>query len=159
MVGVWVLFSALIMHSMSCLSLAIHQHGVVEQVQLISHVGIIASGGLLLKVHAFTNVKNLVNLLAWSVWAMRWTTLLCVAIISPFDMLVCAFRQEMCLCHCWDILCSWILDVWLTRRYSFYSGPYILCVSEFQGLGDLCVKDAWGLLEGIGQLVVDLFIC
>lgn len=76
------------MHSLSSLSLAMHIHGVVVDVQLISQVGIVASSGLLLKVAAFASVKNLVNLLGCSAWAMRWTALLCLAILSP---LMCWF--------------------------------------------------------------------
>ena len=45
---------------------------------------IVWSGGWLLKLLALVNVKNLVFLLACSVWVIRWTALLCLVILSPF---------------------------------------------------------------------------
>ena len=42
------------------------------------------SGVLLLIFHALVSVKNLVYLLAWSVWVMKCTVLLCRAILRPF---------------------------------------------------------------------------
>lgn len=76
------------MHSLSRLILAMHMHGVVVDVQLISQVGIVASSGLLLNVPALASVKNL-DLLGCSIWAMRWTALVCLAILNP---LMCWFR-------------------------------------------------------------------
>jgi hypothetical protein len=63
-------------------------HGIMMDVQLISQAGIVASNGLLLKVPAFTSLKNLINLLRCNAWGMRWTALLCLAILSP---LMCWF--------------------------------------------------------------------
>ena len=51
---------------------------------LRTHSGIVCSDGLLLKVHALVSVKNLVFLLACSVWVMRYNSLLCCAILMPF---------------------------------------------------------------------------
>jgi hypothetical protein len=81
-VGVWLW--APIMHNMSGFSLAWHWHFVCEHVHVRSHSGIVLSGGWLLWLPALANVKNLVFLLACSVWVIRWTALLCLAIRSPF---------------------------------------------------------------------------
>jgi hypothetical protein len=53
-------------------------------VHLSSHSRIIKLGGLLLKFHALISVRNLVNLLACSVWAMRCITMLWHDILRPF---------------------------------------------------------------------------
>ena len=59
-IGVCVWFGAPIMQRMSGLSLAWHWQANCEHVHLRSHSRIVCSGGLLLKVHALVNVKNLV---------------------------------------------------------------------------------------------------
>ena len=64
------------MHKMFGLSFAWHGHGVCAQVHMSSHSGIVESGGLLLQCPTLISMKNWVNLLACSVWAMRRTTLL-----------------------------------------------------------------------------------
>jgi hypothetical protein len=82
-IGGCVCFGAPITHRMFGLSLAWHWHGFGWQVHWSSHSGIVCSCGWLLKCHAFVSVKNLVFLLACSVWVIRWTALLCRAILSP----------------------------------------------------------------------------
>ena len=51
---------------------------------LRSQFGIICYGGLFLRVPTLVSVKNRVLLLAYSVWMMRCTTLLCRVILRPF---------------------------------------------------------------------------
>ena len=88
-VGDW--FWAPIMHSMSGFSLAWHWHCGCEHVHARSHrslnprsqSGTVLSCGWLLRVPALVSVKNFVFLLACSVWVIRWTALLCRAILSP----------------------------------------------------------------------------
>ena len=70
-IGVCVWFKAPIMQRMSGLSLAWHWQSDYEHVHLRSHSRVACFGGLLLKVLALVNVKNLVFLLAFSVWVMR----------------------------------------------------------------------------------------
>ena len=65
--GVFIWFGASIMHRMSGLSFAWHLHVVFVHVHLRSHLGIVESGGLLLKLHALVSVKKCVDLLACSV--------------------------------------------------------------------------------------------
>lgn len=50
-------------------------------------------GHLLLMVSILINVRNLVRLLACTVWAMRCIALLCLPICRP--LLVCAFGEEV----------------------------------------------------------------
>ena len=83
-IGSVVWFGAPIMHKMSGLSLAWHWQGDWEHVHCKSHPGTVCSCGWLLILPEFTLVKNRVCLLACSVWVIRWTTLLCRAILSPF---------------------------------------------------------------------------
>ena len=83
-IGSVIWFGAPIMHKMSSLSLAWHWQGVWEHVHCNSHSGTVCSCGWLLILPAFTLVKNRVCLFASSVWVIRWTALLCRAILSPF---------------------------------------------------------------------------
>jgi hypothetical protein len=82
--GICVWFGAPIMHRMSGLSLAWHWHGFWRHVHCSSHFGIVCSCGWLLLWPALIRVRNLVFLFACSVWEIRCTTLLCLAILSPF---------------------------------------------------------------------------
>ena len=81
-VGVWL--GAPMMHNMSGLNLAWHWHAPWVHVHLRSHYGIVWSEGWLYILQALGKVKNLVFLFACMVWVMRWTALLCLAILSPF---------------------------------------------------------------------------
>ena len=83
-IGVCVWLGALIMHRMLGLSLASHLHGICWHEHLMSQSWIVCFGALLLSFHALVSVKNHVLLLAWSVWVMTCTTLLCRAILRPF---------------------------------------------------------------------------
>ena len=83
-IGVCVWFGAPIMHIMSGLSLAWHWHFLSEHVLARSQSGTVSSGGWLLWLHALVNVKNMMFLLACSIWVIKWTTLLCFVILSPF---------------------------------------------------------------------------
>ena len=82
--GVCVWFGASIMQRMSGLCLAWHWHGFWWHVHWSSYSGIVCSCGWLLRLHALARVKNMVFLFACGVLAMRWTALLCLAILSPF---------------------------------------------------------------------------
>ena len=66
--GVCVWFGAPNMHRISGLNLAWHWHVVYGHVHLRNHSGIVCSSGLLLRLHVLVSVKNLVCLLACSVW-------------------------------------------------------------------------------------------
>ena len=81
-VCVW--FGTLMMHNMYGLSLAWHWHILCGHVHLRSHYGIVWFGGWLIRLQALVKVKNWVFSLAYSVWVMRWTALLCLAIHCPF---------------------------------------------------------------------------
>ena len=89
-IGVWVWFGALIMHRMLCFSFAWHWHDTCVQVHLSSCFGIVESDGFLSNFLPFINVKNHVDLLASSVWAMRCTALLWPDILRP---LMCWFSH------------------------------------------------------------------
>lgn len=62
------------MQIVSSLSLAMHWHGLLLQLHARSHFGIVEYSCLLLHVHAFVSVKNLVLLLACSICVMECTT-------------------------------------------------------------------------------------
>ena len=79
---VW--FGASIMHRISGFSLVGHWHGFWWHVHWSSHFGTVCSCGWLLMWPALVKVRNLVFLFAWSVWEMRCTAMLCLAIPSPF---------------------------------------------------------------------------
>ena len=72
-IGVCIWLGAPIMHSMFSLSLAWHWHICCGHVHVRSHSGTVWSGGWLFRLPALVKVKNLVCLLACSVWVMRWT--------------------------------------------------------------------------------------
>ena len=82
--GSCIWFGAPITHRMSSLSLVWHWHGFWWHVHWSSQFGIVCSCGWLSRWHALVRVRNLVFLLAFSVWVMRCTALLCLAILSPF---------------------------------------------------------------------------
>ena len=71
-------------------------------IEFVFDSGVVESGGLLLKLFALVNVKNRVDLLACSVWAMRCIALLWRDILRPF---MCGFSHvergglATCLCH------------------------------------------------------------
>jgi hypothetical protein len=83
-IGKVIWFGAPIMHRMSCLSLVWQWHGLWGHAHCSSQSGIVCSCGRLLRWPALTMVRNLVFLLACRVWVIRCTTLLCLAILSPF---------------------------------------------------------------------------
>ena len=97
------------MHRISGLSLAWHWHVVCGHVHLRDHSNIVCSGGWFLRLAALVSVKNLVCLLACSVWVMRWSALLCLAILRPFKYGYSHVdkRWAKCLCHCGGTWCSW----------------------------------------------------
>ena len=70
-IGSVIWFGAPIRHRMSGLSLAWHWQGGWEHVHCKSHSGTVCACGWLLIFPAFTLVKNLVCLLACSVWVIR----------------------------------------------------------------------------------------
>ena len=82
--GVCVWLGAPIMHTMYGLSLAWQLHGACWHEHLISQSGIVCSCVVLLKFPALVSVKYWVFLLAWSVWVIRCTAMLCLAILNPF---------------------------------------------------------------------------
>ena len=83
-IGVCVWLGAPIMHKMFGLSLAWQLHGICWHEHLISQSGIVCSGVMLLSFPALVSVKYQVFVLAWSVWVMRCTALLCLAIFNNF---------------------------------------------------------------------------
>ena len=100
-IGVCIWFMAPIMDRMYGLNFAWHWHVVCVHVHLRSHSGIVELGGLLLKLLALVNVKNMVDLLACSVWVTRCTALLWRDILRPS---MCGSHMliggvAMCLCH------------------------------------------------------------
>lgn len=118
------------------------------RVQESNHSGIIEFGGLLLMVPAFANAKNLWNLLACSVLTIWCTALLCLAIRSPFNVLVCTHEEEVWLYvfHCSDTMYN--EGEW--SKYVFQKNSHLLCVTKFKCLDDLCIKYAGRLPKGIG---------
>ena len=83
-IGICAWLGAPIMHRMSCLSLAWQLHGICWREHLISQSGIVCYGIMLLSFPVLVSVKYRVFLLAWSLWVMRCTSLLCLAILGPF---------------------------------------------------------------------------
>lgn len=69
-IGVWLLVGAPRTYRMSCLSRAIHWHGLELHEQGRSQFGIVVSRVWLLWVPTFTNVRYLVDLVACRVWTM-----------------------------------------------------------------------------------------
>lgn len=59
-----------------------HWHGLLVLVHGSNPYGIVELDGLLLLIPTFANAKSMMHLLAYGVWALRCTTLLCLAILS-----------------------------------------------------------------------------
>ena len=98
-----------IMHRMSGLSLAWHWHGCCWHMHCSSQSGTVCSCRQLLRWPALIMVRNLVFLLACSVWVIRCIALLCLAILSPVRY-VCSHvdnKWAACLGHSYDIVCNW----------------------------------------------------
>ena len=130
--GVCVWFGAPILQRMYGLSLARHWHSFWWHVHWSSHCGIVCSCGWLLRLLALVRVKNMVFLFACSVLVMRWTALLCLAILSPFRY-GCSHVDS----RCDDMSRSFLwhsvqLGFWCVRpKYVFPMVSHVLCEPEF----------------------------
>ena len=122
--GVCIWFGAPTMHRISGLNLAWYWHVACAHVHLSSQFETIWSGGLLLWLPASVNVKNHVSLLACSVWGMRWTALLCCAILRPF---MNGFSHVDRWCGVSLLWYNVQLGFWCVRakKYFSYDYPYI----------------------------------
>ena len=118
--GVCAWFGAPIMHRMSGLSLAWHWHGFWWHVHWSSPSGIVGYCGWSLRWLALVKVKKLVFLFDCSVLDMRWTALLCLAILSPLSN-GCSHVDNM-----WGhVSCSFLwhsvqLDFWCVRGQNMF---------------------------------------
>ena len=96
---------------------------------------------LLLRLYSSVSVKNRIQLLACSVWAMRCIALLWRAILGPlcvgFHMLIGGVA--MCFCHCFGTMCNWDFGMWGAKIYFFYGFPCIghIWILVFEYFGHL----------------------
>ena len=141
-ISVCVWFGDPIMQRMSGLSLAWHWQADCEHVHLRTHSGFVCSGGLLLKVHALVNVKNLVFLLACSVWVMRCTALLCCAILVPFRYGCSQFDNRFGQCVS-VTQCTIRVLVCKGPKYIRHVVTHVLGIFEFESPSDLGICHAF----------------